>query len=214
MKDSHKQKGLRKKLVLELFKKGIRNEKVLNAINMIPRHLFLHRDFENFAYIDKPFPIGEDQTISQPYTVAFQTEKLEIKSGDKILEIGGGSGYQTSILVSLNADVYTIERIYNLFKSSKKILSSINLMPKKTIWGDGYLGLVEEAPFDKILIAAACNEIPKKLLRQLKIGGKMILPIGNQKKQIMNLITRTSKNKIKKIELGNFLFVPMLKDKI
>ena len=214
MKDSHKQKGLRKKLVLELFKKGIRDEKVLNAINLIPRHLFLHKDFENFAYIDKPFQIGEDQTISQPYTVAFQTEKLEIKSGDKILEIGGGSGYQTSILVSLNADVYTIERIYNLFKSSKKILSSINLMPKKTIWGDGYLGLVEEAPFDKILIAAACNEIPKKLLRQLKIGGKMILPIGNQKKQIMNLVTRISKNKIKKIELGNFLFVPMLKDKI
>ena len=214
MKDSHKQKGLRKKLVLELFKKGIRNEKVLNAINIIPRHLFLHKDFENFAYIDKPFPIGEDQTISQPYTVAFQTEKLEIKSGDKILEIGSGSGYQTSILVSLNADVYSIERIYNLFKSSKKILSSINLMPKKTIWGDGYLGLVKEAPFDKILIAAACNEIPIKLLRQLKIGGKMILPIGNQKKQIMNLITRISKNKIKKIELGNFLFVPMLKDKI
>ena len=214
MKDSHKQKGLRKKLVLELFKKGIRDEKVLNAINLIPRHLFLHKDFENFAYIDKPFQIGEDQTISQPYTVAFQTEKLEIKSGDKILEIGGGSGYQTSILVSLNADVYTIERIYNLFKSSKKILSSINLMPKKTIWGDGYLGLVEEAPYDKILIAAACNEIPKKLLRQLKIGGKMILPIGNQKKQIMNLVTRISKNKIKKIELGNFLFVPMLKDKI
>lgn len=214
MKDSYKQKGLRKKLVLELFKKGIRDEKVLNAINLIPRHLFLHKDFENFAYIDKPFQIGEDQTISQPYTVALQTEKLEIKSGDKILEIGSGSGYQTSILVSLNADVYSIERIYNLFKSSKKILSSINLMPKKTIWGDGYLGLVEEAPFDKILIAAACNEIPKKLLRQLKIGGKMILPIGNQKKQIMNLITRTSKNKIKKIELGNFLFVPMLKDKI
>ena len=214
MKDSHKQKGLRKKLVLELFKKGIRDEKVLNAINLIPRHLFLHKDFENFAYIDKPFQIGEDQTISQPYTVAFQTEKLEIKPGDKILEIGGGSGYQTSILVSLNADVYTIERIYNLFKSSKKILSSINLMPKKTIWGDGYLGLVEEAPYDKILIAAACNEIPKKLLRQLKIGGKMILPIGNQKKQIMNLVTRVSKNKIKKIELGNFLFVPMLKDKI
>ena len=214
MKDSYKQKGLRKKLVLELFKKGIRNEKVLNAINIIPRHLFLHKDFENFAYIDKPFPIGEDQTISQPYTVAFQTEKLEIKSGDKILEIGSGSGYQTSILVSLNADVYSIERIYNLFKSSKKILSSINLMPKKTIWGDGYLGLVEEAPFDKILIAAACNEIPTKLLKQLKIGGKMILPIGNQKKQIMNLITRISKNKIKKMELGNFLFVPMLKDKI
>ncbi len=214
MKDSYKQKGLRKKLVLELFKKGIRNEKVLNAINIIPRHLFLHKDFENFAYIDKPFPIGEDQTISQPYTVAFQTEKLEIKSGDKILEIGSGSGYQTSILVSLNADVYSIERIYNLFKSSKKILSSINRMPKKTIWGDGHLGLVEEAPFDKILIAAACNEIPTKLLRQLKIGGKMILPIGNQKKQIMNLITRISKNKIKKMQLGNFLFVPMLKDKI
>ena len=214
MKDSHKHKGLRKKLVLELLNKGIRDEKVLNAINLIPRHLFLDKDFENFAYIDKPFPIGEDQTISQPYTVAFQTEKLEINSGDKILEIGSGSGYQTSILVSLKADVYSIERIYNLYKSSKKILSTINLMPKKIVWDDGYLGLLDVAPFDKILIAAACNEIPTKLLKQLKIGGKMILPIGNKKNQIMNLITRISENKIKKIELGNFLFVPMLKNKI
>tara|TARA_S200000501_G_scaffold156261_1_gene147483 strand:+ start:28 stop:672 length:645 start_codon:yes stop_codon:yes gene_type:complete len=214
MKDSHKHKGLRKKLVLELLNKGIRDEKVLNAINLIPRHFFLDKDFENFAYIDKPFPIGEDQTISQPYTVAFQTEKLEINSGDKILEIGSGSGYQTSILVSLKADVYSIERIYNLYKSSKKILSTINLMPKKIVWDDGYLGLLDVAPFDKILIAAACNEIPTKLLKQLKIGGKMILPIGNKKNQIMNLITRISENKIKKIELGNFLFVPMLKNKI
>ncbi|MFL2608991.1 MAG: protein-L-isoaspartate(D-aspartate) O-methyltransferase [Flavobacteriaceae bacterium] len=214
MKDSNKHKGLRKKLVLELLNKGIRDEKVLNAINLIPRHFFLDKDFENFAYIDKPFPIGEDQTISQPYTVAFQTEKLKINTGDKILEIGSGSGYQTSILVSLKADVYSIERIYNLYKSSKKILSSINLMPKKIVWGDGYLGLLDVAPFDKILIAAACNEIPTKLLKQLKIGGKMILPIGNKKNQIMNLITRISENKIKKIELGNFLFVPMLKNKI
>jgi protein-L-isoaspartate(D-aspartate) O-methyltransferase len=214
MNDSPKNKGLRKKLVLELMKKGIKDENVLKSINLIPRHLFLHQDFENFAYFDKPFPIGFEQTISQPYTVAFQTQALEIKAGNKVLEIGSGSGYQTSILVSMKAEVYSIERIYELYKKSKRILSILNLMPRKIIWEDGYLGLKKDAPFDKILIAAACAEIPMNLVKQLKVGGKMIIPIGNQKNQIMNLITRISKNKIKKTELGNFLFVPMLTNKI
>ena len=214
MNDSPKNIGLRKKLVLELMKKGIKDENVLKSINLIPRHLFLHKDFENFAYVDKPFPIGFEQTISQPYTVAFQTQALEIKAGDKVLEIGSGSGYQTSILVTMKAEVYSIERIYELYKKSKRILSILNLMPRKIIWEDGYLGLKKDAPFDKILIAAACAEIPMNLVKQLKVGGKMIIPIGNQKNQIMNLITRISKNKIKKTELGNFLFVPMLTNKI
>ena len=214
MNDSPKNKGLRKKLVLELMKKGIKDENVLKSINLIPRHLFLHKDFENFAYVDKPFPIGFEQTISQPYTVAFQTQALEIKAGNKVLEIGSGSGYQTSILVSMKAEVYSIERIYELYKKSKRILSILNLMPIKIIWEDGYLGSKKDAPFDKILIAAACVEIPMNLVQQLKVGGKMIIPIGNQKNQIMNLITRISKNKIKKTELGNFLFVPMLTNKI
>ena len=214
MNDSPKNKGLRKKLVLELMKKGIKDENVLKSINLIPRHLFLHKDFENFAYVDKAFPIGFEQTISQPYTVAFQTQVLEIKAGDKVLEIGSGSGYQTSILVSMKAEVYSIERIYELYKKSKRILSILNLMPRKIIWEDGYLGSKKDAPFDKILIAAACGEIPMNLVQQLKVGGKMIIPIGNQKNQIMNLITRISKNKIKKTEMGNFLFVPMLTNKI
>ena len=214
MNDSPKNKGLRKKLVLELMKKGIKDENVLKSINLIPRHLFLHKDFENFAYVDKPFPIGFEQTISQPYTVAFQTQALEIKAGNKVLEIGSGSGYQTSILVSMKAEVFSIERIYELYKKSKRILSILNLMPVKIIWEDGYLGSKKDAPFDKILIVAACAEIPMNLVKQLKVGGKMIIPIGNQKNQIMNLITRISKNKIKKIEMGNFLFVPMLTNKI
>ena len=213
MNDSPKNKGLRKKLVLELMKKGIKDENVLKSINLIPRHLFLHKDFENFAYVDKPFPIGFEQTISQPYTVAFQTQALEIKVGDRVLEIGSGSGYQTSILVSMKAEVYSIERIYELYKKSKRILSILNLMPRKIIWED-VVRFKERCPFDKILIAAACVEIPMNLVKQLKVGGKMIIPIGNQKNQIMNLITRISKNKIKKTELGNFLFVPMLTNKI
>ena len=214
MNDSPKNKGLRKKLVLELMKKGIKDENVLKSINLIPRHLFLHKDFENFAYVDKPFPIGFEQTISQPYTVAFQTQALEIKAGNKVLEIGSGSGYQTSILVSMKAEVYSIERIYKLYKKSKRILSILNLMPRKIIWEDGYLGSKKDAPFDKILIAAACAEIPMNLVKQRKAGGKMVIPIGDQKNQKMNLITRISKNKIKKTEMGNFLFVPMLTNKI
>jgi len=214
MEDSYIHQGLRKKLIDKLVDRGIRDEKVLSAIDNVPRHLFMDKAFLKFAYVDKAFPIGDNQTISQPFTVAFQTQLLEVKKFDKVLEIGSGSGYQTSILVSMKAEVYSIERIYELYKKSKRILSILNLMPRKIIWEDGYLGLKKDAPFDKILIAAACAEIPMNLVKQLKVGGKMIIPIGNQKNQIMNLITRISKNKIKKIEMGNFLFVPMLTNKI
>ncbi len=206
-------KGKRKRLVETLISKGITDKKVLNAILNIPRHFFMDSDFQSFAYDDKAFPILSNQTISQPYTVALQTELLKIKSGDKILEIGTGSAYQTSILIYLNAEVYTIERIFNLHKKSKKILSMLSFQPKKIVWGDGYLGLPEFGPFDKILVTAGASEIPKNLLKQLKFGGKMVIPIGN-KSQEMTVIERIEKEKFKKYKYGKFNFVPMLKNKI
>ena len=205
-------KGKRKRLVETLISKGITDKKVLNAILNIPRHFFMDSDFQSFAYDDKAFPILSNQTISQPYTVALQTELLKIKSGDKILEIGTGSAYQTSILIYLKAEVYTIERIFNLHKKSKKILSMLSFQPKKIVWGDGYLGLPEFGPFDKILVTAGASEIPKNLLKQLKFGGKMVIPIGN-KNQEMTVIERIEKEKFKKYKYGKFNFVPMLKIK-
>ena len=206
-------KGKRKRLVETLISKGITDKKVLNAILNIPRHFFMDSDFQSFAYDDKAFPILSNQTISQPYTVALQTELLKIKSGDKILEIGTGSAYQTSILIYLKAEVYTIERIFNLHKKSKKILSMLSFQPKKIVWGDGYLGLPEFGPFDKILVTAGASEIPKNLLKQLKFGGKMVIPIGN-KSQEMTVIERIEKEKFKKYKYVKFNFVPMLKNKI
>ena len=206
-------KGKRKRLVETLISKGITDKKVLNAILNIPRHFFMDNDFQSFAYDDKAFPILSNQTISQPYTVALQTELLKIKSGDKILEVGTGSAYQTSILIYLKAEVYTIERIFNLHKKSKKILSMLSFQPKKIVWGDGYLGLPEFGPFDKILVTAGASEIPKNLLKQLKFGGKMVIPIG-KKSQEMTVIERIEKEKFKKYTYGKFNFVPMLKNKI
>ena len=206
-------KGKRKRLVETLISKGITDKKVLNAILNIPRHFFMDSDFQSFAYDDKAFPILSNQTISQPYTVALQTELLKIKSGDKILEVGTGSAYQTSILIYLKAEVYTIERIFNLHKKSKKILSMLSFQPKKIVWGDGYLGLPEFGPFDKILVTAGASEIPKNLLKQLKFGGKMVIPIGN-KSQEMTVIERIEKEKFKKYKYGKFNFVPMLTNKI
>ena len=213
MKDSFLHKGLRKKLVDNLRSKGINNNNILDAIMNIPRHLFMDNAFINFAYQDKAFPIGSGQTISQPYTVAFQTDLLDLKPHLKVLEIGTGSGYQAAVLSELNVNVHTIERQKELFLKTKKFLPSIGYQCM-FIYGDGYKGLPKFAPFDRILITCGAPSIPDELLKQLKIGGKMILPIGNKKRQIMNLITRISENKIKKIELGNFLFVPMLKNKI
>ncbi len=213
MIDSAKHKGNRKKLVEELFSKGIRDKNVLNAIFNIPRHLFMESDFEDFAYVDKAFPISKKQTISQPYTVAFQTEQLDIKEGEKILEIGTGSGYQTAILIYLKTDVYSLERIFELTRKSKKILSKLKLKAKEIIWSDGYLGLKEHAPFDKIIVTAGSKEIPEDLLKQLKVNGKMIIPVGDIE-QNMILIERKGENNFKKINLGLFKFVPMLKNKI
>lgn len=212
MKDTHKHKGLRNQLINILVQKGITDEKVLSAISTIPRHLFMDSSFIDFAYEDKAFPIGADQTISQPFTVAYQTELLEISSGDKILEIGTGSGYQTAVLLELKAKVYTIERQKELFKKTKLFLPKIGYKPKKFIFGDGYIGFVEEAPFDGIIVTAGAPYVPKALLAQLKIGGKLIIPVGDSV-QKMNLFIRTSEKDFEKHELGDFKFVPMLKDK-
>ena len=212
MKDSHKHQGLRNQLVTTITEKGIKSEAVLNAIAKIPRHLFMDSSFADFAYQDKAFPIAAEQTISQPYTVAFQSELLEIKRGDKILEIGTGSGYQTAILIELGAKVYTIERQKELFRKTKLFLPKIGYKPKKIIFGDGYIGLDEDAPFDGIIVTAGAPFVPKDLLAQLKVGGKLVIPVGTDN-QVMTLYIRKSTTDFEKHELGAFKFVPLLKDK-
>ncbi|CAI8358380.1 MAG: Protein-L-isoaspartate O-methyltransferase [Flavobacterium sp. SCGC AAA160-P02] len=213
MKDTSKHQGLRKQLAMVLAKKGIKDNNVLYAIKKIPRHLFIDSSFTDHAYQDKAFPIAAEQTISQPYTVAFQTQILQVKNGDKILEIGTGSGYQTAVLLELGAEVYTIERQHELFKKTSLFLPKIGYMPKKFIFGDGYKGFKEKAPFDKIIVTAGAPFLPKALLAQLKIGGRLLIPIGS-KTQIMTLFVRKTAKEFEKHELGDFSFVPMLKKKI
>lgn len=212
MKDSHKHRGMRNQLVNEVAEKGIADPKVLDAIRTVPRHLFLDSGFEDHAYQDKAFPIGAEQTISQPYTVAFQTELLQIKVNDKILEIGTGSGYQTAILLHLKAKVYTIERQKELFKKTKLFFDEMGYRPKKLVFGDGYKGLPEEAPFDGIIVTAGAPEVPKALLSQIKVGGRLVIPIGSDE-QVMTLYERKSDKKFEKKELGLFRFVPLLENK-
>ena len=212
MKDSHKHQGLRNQLVTTIIEKGIKSEAILNAIAKIPRHLFMDSSFSDFAYQDKAFPIAADQTISQPYTVAFQSELLEIKTGDKILEIGTGSGYQTAVLIELGAKVYTIERQKELFRKTKLFLPKIGYNPKKIVFGDGYKGLKEDAPFDGIIVTAGAPFVPKDLLSQLRVGGKLVIPVGTEE-QVMTLYIRKSATDFEKHELGAFKFVPLLKDK-
>ncbi len=212
MIDSYKHKGLRKKLVEGIKEKGIRNVGVLDAINNIPRHFFLDSSFLEFAYIDKPFPIGSGQTISQPYNVAFQTELLEVKKGDKILEVGTGSGYQACVLIEMGAKVFTIERQRNLYIKTKKFLPSIGYNPK-FFYGDGYRGLPTFAPFDKIIVTAGAPFIPQDLTGQLKIGGIIVIPVGGSGVQIMKTITRISSTDIVERDHGTFRFVPLLEDK-
>lgn len=212
LKDTSKHQGLRNQLAIILEAKGITDSNVLNAIREIPRHLFIDSSFEAHAYQDKAFPIAAEQTISQPYTVAFQSQTLEIEPGDKILEIGTGSGYQTAVLLELKALVYSIERQKELFKRTSLFLPKIGYKPKKFIFGDGYKGLKEEAPFDKIIVTAGAPFVPNPLLAQLKIGGKLLIPVGD-KTQIMTLFIRKSAKEFEKHELGDFAFVPMLEEK-
>lgn len=210
--DTTKHQGKRRQLVLVLEQKGITQAAVLNAIGDIPRHLFLDSSFVDHAYQDKAFPIGAEQTISQPYTVAFQSEQLQLKPGMKVLEIGTGSGYQTAVLCHMGAAVYSIERQHELFRTSLKRLPALGYKPKKLIFGDGYKGYPEQAPYDRIIVTAGAPSVPEALLAQLAVGGRMVIPVG-EANQKMTVITRTSDNDFQKLELGDFRFVPLLQDK-
>jgi protein-L-isoaspartate(D-aspartate) O-methyltransferase len=210
--DTFAHKGKRKQLVEILVQKGITNKKVLNAIGAIPRHLFMDSGFVDHAYIDKAFPIGAEQTISQPFTVAKQTELLNLEKGAKILEIGTGSGFQTAVLIEMGMHVFSIERQNELFKKTKLFLPKLGYRAKKLIFGDGYKGFKEEAPFDGIVVTAGAPFVPKPLMSQLKIGGRLVIPIGSEN-QIMTLITRISQTEFKKEEFGEFRFVPLLENK-
>lgn len=203
---------MRNQLVDVLVEKGIKDKTVLNAIREVPRHLFMDSGFEGHAYQDKAFPIAADQTISQPYTVAFQTELLEVKPQMQVLEIGTGSGYQTAVLLKCGAKVYTVERQLELFKKTNLFFKKMNYRPKKVVFGDGYKGLPEHAPFDGILVTAGAPEVPRPLLSQLKVGGRLVIPVGTEE-QIMTLFVRTSEKEFEKKEFGTFRFVPLLEDK-
>jgi len=212
LKDTFKHKGLRQQLVNVLINKGIVDDNVLKAIGNVPRHLFMDSGFLDHAYQDKAFPIAADQTISQPYTVAFQTELLQVKKGDKILEIGTGSGYQTAVLCELGAKVFSIERQQELFKRTSKFLPKLGYRAKKLIFGDGYKGLVEEAPFDGIIVTAGAPFVPKPLLSQLKTGGRLVIPVGDDV-QVMTMFIRKGQKEFEQQEFGEFRFVPLLENK-
>jgi protein-L-isoaspartate(D-aspartate) O-methyltransferase len=212
MKDTFTHKGMRNKLVKTLKMKGISDKNVLDAIGKIPRHWFMDSGFIDHAYVDKAFPIGADQTISQPYTVARQTELLEVKKGDKVLEIGTGSGYQSAVLLEMGAKVYTIERQNELFKKTGLFLRKIGYRPKKMVFGDGYKGLPEFAPFDGIVVTAGAPFVPEPLLAQLEVGGRLVIPLGKSI-QIMTVFTRKSETDFEKKEYGEYRFVPLLEDK-
>lgn len=210
MKDSYRHKGLRRQLIETLEQKGIDDERVLNAMLQLPRHFFLDNAFDEIAYEDRALPIGNDQTISQPYTVAYQTCLLNIQKREKVLEVGTGSGYQAAILALLGARVYTVERQELLHKKAKKLLEALQLGNIRCYFRDGYNGLPEFAPFDKIIVTAGAREIPSKLLGQLKVGGRMVIPVGD-KVQKMLCIDRVSEDKYEKEEKANFRFVPFVK---
>lgn len=209
MIDDFKHKGKREQLVRLLREKGIEDENVLQAINRVPRHLFIDSAFEEFAYQDNAFPIAAGQTISHPYTVAKQTSLLHVLKGDKVLEIGTGSGYQAAVLVEMGAEVYTIERQKELFDFSQRIFRKIQIRPKYATYGDGYKGLPSFAPFDRIIVTAGSATIPKTLLTQLKIGGIMVIPLGTTN-QMMTTFLRVSERDFERMEFGDCQFVPML----
>lgn len=212
MKDTSKHQGLRKQLVSLLKEKGIVDLAVLNAISKIPRHLFLNSSFEDYAYQDKAFPISANQTISQPYTVAYQTQLLEVRKDHKILEIGTGSGYQTAVLCMMGAKVYSIERQTELFKQTAALLPKLGIRPKHLSFGDGYKGLPNHAPFDGIIVTAGAPIVPQALMAQLKIGGKLVIPLGEEN-QIMTVLIRKNETQFEKQECGEFKFVPLLENK-
>ena len=210
--DSYREKGARKKLVELLRERGIADDNVLRAIGKVPRHYFFDETFWKQAYKDIAFPIGDGQTISQPYTVAYQTELLHIKTGDKVLEIGTGSGYQTCILVELGAQVYTIERQENLYNRTKQVLPHMGYMAE-FFYGDGSKGIAQHAPYDKIIVTAGAPLVPEILLKQLKIGGILVIPVGDEKSQKMITVLRVSENDFERFVLDTFRFVPLVGEK-
>ncbi len=212
MQDSTKHQGLRKQLIELLKQKGIKDSQVLTVMGAVPRHLFMDPSLVNFAYEDNAYPIAADQTISQPYTVAYQSELLELRPTDKVLEIGTGSGYQTAVLLGITSQVYTVERQQVLFKKTQRLFQQLGLRPKKHFFGDGYLGYENAAPFDRIIVTAAAPTVPKPLLNQLKVGGKLIIPLG-EKEQFMMRFTRTGTHSFDKEKFGRFRFVPLLQHK-
>ena len=212
MKDTYIHKGKRKKLLETLQQKGISDLKVLQAMNVVPRHWFMDSSFLDHAYTDKAFPIAADQTISQPYTVAHQTALLACFSGAKVLEIGTGSGYQSAVLVALGVELYTIERQNELFKKTSLFLPKMGFRPKKMIFGDGYKGFPEKAPYDGIIVTAGAPFVPKALLEQLAVGARLVIPIG-EGTQIMTVFKRVSASKFEKMEYGECRFVPLLAQK-
>jgi protein-L-isoaspartate(D-aspartate) O-methyltransferase len=213
MTDTYRHKGLRKQLAQVLAKKGIKDNAVLTAVETIPRHLFIPDNaLHKYAYEDKPFPIGSGQTISQPYTVAFQTELLKIKPREKVLEIGTGSGYQTAVLLEVGAKVFSIERQKALYERTKELLPQLGYNAK-LFYGDGYKGLPTFAPFDKIIVTAGAPYIPEDLLKQLKIGGTLVIPVDEDNSQRMKKIVKLSATNFETEDLGLFRFVPLLKEK-
>jgi protein-L-isoaspartate(D-aspartate) O-methyltransferase len=209
--DNYREQGARKKLVALLRERGISDEGVLTSIGKVPRHFFFDETFWNQAYKDIAFPIGDGQTISQPYTVAYQTELLHIQKGDKVLEIGTGSGYQTCVLLELGAKVFTIERQENLFRRTIQVLPKMGYHPQFFL-GDGSMGIAEQAPYDKIIVTAGAPLVPEILLKQLKVGGILVIPVGDANEQKMVTVLRVSETDFEKIVLDTFRFVPLLGD--
>jgi protein-L-isoaspartate(D-aspartate) O-methyltransferase len=210
MNDSYRHKGLRRQLIEEIRAKGIKDESVLDAMSILPRHFFLEKAFEEHAYADKAFPIGNDQTISQPYTVAYMTSLLDIKKGDKVLEIGTGSGYQAAVLATLGARVYTVERQEELYKKTKELLKKMDFNTLRCFFGDGSVGLSDYAPYDKIIVTAGALIIPDALKEQLSINGVLVIPVGENDGQRMYHIKRISDIEYESKALDKFRFVPFL----
>lgn len=211
-RDNRKHSKRRNQLVKKLEEKGIKDRNLLQAINAIPRHIFIDTALENRAYEDTALPIGQGQTISQPYTVAAQTELLEVKKGDKILEIGTGSGYQSAILCHMGADVYSVERHEKLYLNAKKNLQELGYRPQLKL-GDGTLGWSAYAPYDGIVVTAGAPIVPEDLVKQLNVGGRLVVPVGDQLSQVMVRITRVSEDEYKEEQFRHFKFVPLIGEK-